>query len=190
LVSPTQGLADQAGRLGWITAGVESRANYKNTKFSRNGMISLISHRDMNVVLLIPPGPHCFKDFDELERWFATPKGRMSKDMAECMSEADAAIDVVGDVPQSPEAQYFEEVGECIRMMGDRGDIALHAQLYPDFMAATFEVYNAGFRCNVPARHIGDFIAEAAASYQSNPSVGIELLEYARDRIPQLWPEV
>lgn len=153
-------------------------------------MISLISHRDRNVVLLIPPGPHCFKDFDELEQWFSTPKGRMSKDMAECMAAADAVTDVVGDVPESPEAQFYEEVGDCIRMMGNRGDTALHAQLNPDFMAASFEVCMAGFKCHVPARHVGDFIAEAAASYESNPSVGIEPLEHTRDRIPQLWPEV
>jgi len=189
-VSPTQVLADQAVRMGWIAAGVESRANYKNTKFSRNGMTSLISHHDRNVELLIPPGPHRFKDFAKLEQWFATPKGRLSKDMAECMAAADAATDVAGDVPESPEAQYVEEVGGYIRMMADQGDIALHAQLYPDFMAASLEVYKAGFKCNVPARHVAGFIAEAAASYESSPSVGIELLEHTRDRIPQLWPGV
>ena len=189
-LNPTQVLVDQAVRMGWIAAGVESRANYKNTKFSRKGMISLISHRDRNVELLIPPGPHRFKDFAELEQWFATPKGRLSKDMAECMAEAEAATDLVRDVPRSPEAQYFEEVNDCIRTMGDRGDVALHAQLHPDFMAASFEVCKAGFQCNVPAKHVGGFIAEAADSYESNPSVGIKLLEHTIDRIPQLWPEI
>jgi hypothetical protein len=187
--SPAQVLADQAVRMGWIVAGVETRVSYKNTKLSRNGMISLISHRDRNVELHVPPGPHRFKDFVELEQWFATPMGKLSKDMAECLTGADAAATDTGDMPESPEARYAQEVDDCIRMMGEQGDIALHAQLHPDFMAASYKVCKLGFECNVPAKHVGGFIAEAAASYQSNPSVGIKLLEHTVDRIPQLWAE-
>lgn len=187
---PARILAEEAAWMGWIAAGIETRVNYKNTKLSRHGMISIISHRDRNVELYVPPGPHRFKNFVELEQWFATPMGKLSKDMAECMAEADAAATDTRDVPASPEALYAQEVDDCIRMMGERGDIALHAQLNPDFMTASYEVYKVGFVCNVPANHVGGFIAEAAASYQSNPVVGIKLLERTRDRIPQLWPEI
>ncbi|MGI0133442.1 MAG: hypothetical protein ACREBW_00590, partial [Candidatus Micrarchaeaceae archaeon] len=186
---PAQILAEQAAWMGWIAAGIETQVTYKNTKLSRNGMICLISHRDRNVELYVPRGPHRFKDFVELEQWFATPIGKLSKDMAECMAEADAADTDNGDMPESPEARYAQEVDDCIRMMGKRGDIALHAQLNPDFMVASYEVYRVGFVCNVPAKHVGGFIAEAAASYQSNPRVSIKLLEHTRDRIPQIWPE-
>jgi hypothetical protein len=182
---PAQVLAEQGVRMGWIAAGVETRVTYKNTKLSRNGMISLISHRDRNVELHVPRGPHRFKDFVELEQWFTTPMGKLSKDMA----EADAAAMDAGDMPESPETRYAQEVDDCIRMMGELGDIALHAQLNPDFMVASYEVYKVGFECNVPARQVGGFIAEAAAGYQSSPSVGVKLLEHTRDRIPQLWTE-
>lgn len=200
---PAQILADQAAHLGWIAAGVETRVSYKNIKFSRNGMVSLISHRDRNIELLVPRGPHLFRDFDELERWFATPTGKISKEMAECMAEADTAANAVGDVPATPETIYFQEVDDCIRMMGDRGDHALdaqlntdfmaallYAQLNPDFMAVSFEVYMTGFRCDVPPKILGDFIGEAADTYKSNPSLGISCLEHIRDRIPQLWSSV
>ena len=120
--------------------------------------------------------------------------------MAECMAEADAAANVVGDVPDPPETRYCQEVDDCIRTMGNRDDLALsaqpntdfmaallYAQLNPGFMAVSLEVYMAGFRCDVPAKILGDFIGEAADTYQSNPSVGISCLEHIRDRIPQLW---
>jgi hypothetical protein len=61
--------------------------------------------------------------------------------------------------------------------------------LHPDFMAASYKVCKVGFECNVPAKDVGGFIAEAAASYQSNPSVGIKLLEHTVDRISELWAE-
>jgi hypothetical protein len=75
-------------------------------------------------------------------------------------------------------------------MMGDRGALALYAQLDPEFMAASMEVLKACFECDVPVKHVGGFIAEAADSHQSNPSLGIACLEYTRDRIPQLWTKV
>jgi hypothetical protein len=176
--------------MGWIVAGVETRVTYKNTKLSRNGMLSLISHRDRNVELLVPPGPYRFKDFVELESWLSTPIGRLSKDVAECMAEADAATDAVEDAPESPETRYFQEVSDTIRMMGDRGDLVFYTQLNLDFMTASMGVYKAGFENNVPARLVGGFIADGADRYRSNPILGVLYLEESRKNIPRLWPEV
>lgn len=185
--SPAMVLAKQAADMGWIVSGVDTRDGYRDTKLSRDGMLSVICHRHGNVELLVPPGPHPFKDFVELEQWFATPKGKLLKDMAQCMAEADLAPDVIEELPESPESRYYVEVSDCFREMGDRGDIALYAQLNPDFLKASFEVCMAGFKCNVPVKGVAGFIAEAAASYQSDPNVGIKLLEHTKDRIPQLW---
>lgn len=187
---PNSVLIRQAVNMGWLAAGVVTTDGYRNTKLFRDSMLCVVWFRDNNIELLSPPASRRFKDFVELEQWLATPKAQLLSDMAECMAEADKATPAVEDAPESPEMTYFQEVNDCIRMMGDRGDLALYAQLYPDFMAASVEVYKAGFECDVPARLVGGFIADAAASYQSNPSLGILCLEYTRNRIPQLWPGV
>ena len=72
--SPAQRITNQAARMGWVAAGVDTRDGYRNTKLFRNGIISVVWYKDENVELLDPPGPHRFKDFVELETWLTTQR--------------------------------------------------------------------------------------------------------------------
>jgi hypothetical protein len=106
--------------------------------------------------------------------------------MQEAMEEADNATTPIDAGAPSPEMAYFQEASDCIRALGDRGDLAIYTQLYPEFFAASVEVYRAGFECYVPATRVADLIADAAYLYQSNPNAAILCLQ----RIPQQWTRI
>jgi hypothetical protein len=124
------------------------------------------------------------------KRHSTTPKTKLLRDFMEADAEALRDDNRSSEAESGTEARYFQDVNDVIRTMGDRGDLALYAQLNPDFMKASMEVCEVGFECYVPARVVGRAIADAADHYRSNPKLSIEWLQETRNNIPRLWPEV
>jgi hypothetical protein len=107
---------------------------------------------------------------------------KLRRDVEQAMEEADNAPPYIQPEPGT-EARYFQDVDDCLRAMGDRGDLAFHTQLHPDFMKAKAEVYRAGFECYVPEVRVASVIADAAYLYPKDPSLTILVLE----RTTQQW---
>jgi hypothetical protein len=158
-------LVRQAVKMGWVAAGVITTDGYRNTKLSRDWLISVVWCRDGNVELLAPATPHRFKDFAELERWIAEANRRN------------------GDGSSSPETRYMEEVEDFIRSTGHYYDLVLPAQTNLEFMEALIKLYKAGFQTNTPAKVIGMLTVDGANYYNRLPELGIRFLEDVANRL-------
>jgi len=156
---PSMRLVRQAAKMGWVAAGVITTDGYRNTKLSRDWLVSVVWYRDGNVELLAPAAPHRFGNFIELERWIAE------------------AIMRNGDGSSSLETRYMEEVENFIRSMGFYYDLVLPAQTVPEFLEALAKVYKAGFQTNTPAKVIGMIAVDGATHYNQLPEFGIRFLE-------------
>lgn len=116
--------------------------------------------------------------YAEKEPWME----QLRRDMEQAMEEADNAPPYIQPEPGT-EARYFQDVDDCIRAMGERGDVAFHTRLHWDFAKASLEVYRTGFECYVPEVRVASVIADAAYLYPKDPSLTISVLE----RTTQQW---
>lgn len=153
---PAAVLVRQAVNMGWVGSGTLTVDGYRNTKLSRDGMTSVVWHKDQNVELIDPPATHRFKDFVELERWLASDPG----------SE-----------PDTPEMTYMRDVDDYIRSLGHYDNLVLPAQTVEPFLAACAVVYKAGFETGTSTKVVGMHIAEGANKFNHNSEFGILYLQ-------------
>jgi hypothetical protein len=126
------------------------------------------------------------------EKWRtnANPVTKLRRDLANADKQATQEKSAHSQAEAGTEARYFEDVDDAFHTMGDRGSIALYAQINPAFLKASMEVYAVGFECFVPEKQVAGFIADAAIRYTADPRVGLLYLEQYKNYIPRLWPTV
>lgn len=76
----------------------------------------------------------------------------------------------------SPEARYIREVNSFIQEVDHFDDMVFPAQKDKAFMAASANVYLAGYQTNSSPKVVGALIADGAHKYKTNPQLGIFFL--------------